>query len=63
MEDKKIAERLDLSDRINVTDQKGSVRHTQRSQKPICRIIKQCKPGLGKVSKQIVENINRNVRA
>ena len=65
-QDKKIAERLDLSDRINVTDQREAVvtlkdhKENFRS-KTTCRLINPCKPELGKVSKQIVENINRNV--
>ena len=55
-EDKKIAERLGLSDRINETvkkeafvtlkDHKANFRN-----KPSCRIINPCKSELGKVSK------------
>ena len=68
--DKKIAERLDLSDRLNVTAQREAfvtLKHHKENfrNKPTCRLINPCKPELGKVlvSKQIVENINRNVRA
>ena len=53
-EDKRIAEKLELSDRINVTakreafitlkDRKDNVRN-----KPTCRLINPCKPELGKV--------------
>ena len=66
-EDKQIAEKLELSDRIDVTakreafitlkDHKENFRN-----KPTCRLINPCKPELGKVSKQIVEKIVYNIR-
>ena len=65
-EDKRIAEKLELSDRIDVTakreafitlkDHKENFRN-----KPTCRLINPCKPELGKVSKQIVEKIVHNI--
>ena len=67
-EDENIAERLDLSDRINVTAQREAVvtlkDHKENFRnEPTFRLINPCKPVLGKVSRQIVENINHNVRA
>ena len=43
---------------VTLKDHKENFRN-----KPTCRLIKPCKPELRKVSKQIGENINRNVRA
>ena len=67
-EDTKIAERLDLSDRINVTAQREASftlkDHKENFRnKPTYRLVNPCKPELGKVSKQIVENINHKERA
>ena len=66
-EDKRIVEKLELSDRIDITakreafitlkDHKENFRN-----KPACRLINPCKPELGKVSKQIVEKIVYNIR-
>ena len=66
-EDKRIAEKLELSDRIEVSakrmafitlkDHKENLRN-----KPTYRLINPCKPELGKVSKQIVEKIVHNIR-
>ena len=67
-EDKNVAERLKLSDRINITakreafltlkDHKPNFRN-----KPSCRLINPCKPELGKISKQIVEKIVHDVKS
>ena len=61
-EDRRIATKLELSDRIDVTakreafitlkDHKPNFRN-----KPTCRLINPCKPELGKVSKQLVEKL------
>ena len=61
-EDKTIAERLDLSDRIDTTAKRESFitlkdHKPNFRNKPTCRLINPCKPELGRVSKQIVENI------
>ena len=61
-------ERLELSDRIDTTAKRESfitlknhIKPNFRS-KPTCRLIKPCKPELGRVSKQIVENIVHKVK-
>ena len=66
-EDRRIATKLELSDRIDVTakreafitlkDHKPNFRN-----KPTCRLINPCKPELGKVSKQLVEKIVYDVK-
>ena len=66
-EDKRIAEKLELSDRIDVTAKKEAFitfkDHKENFRnKPTCRLINPCKPELGKVSKQIVEKIVHNIR-
>ena len=61
-------ERLELSDRIDTTAKRESfitlkthIKPNFRS-KPTCRLINPCKPELGRVSKQIVENIVYEVK-
>ena len=66
-EDKTIAERLDLSDRIDTTAKRESFitlkdHKPNFRNKPTCRLINPCKPELGRVSKQIVENIVHEVK-
>ena len=66
-EDRRIATKLELSDRIDVTakreafitlkDHKPNFRN-----KPTCTLINLCKPELGKVSKQLVEKIVYDVK-
>ena len=66
-EDRRIATKLELSDRIDVTakreafitlkDHKPNFRN-----KPTCRLINPCKTELGKVSKQLVEKIVYDVK-
>ena len=66
-EDRRIATKLELRDRIDVTakreafitlkDHKPNFRN-----KPTCRLINPCKPELGKVSKQLVEKIVYDVK-
>ena len=66
-EDKRIAEKLELSHRIDVTAKREAFitlkGHKENfKNKPTCRLINPCKPELGKVSKQIVEKIVHNIR-
>ena len=60
-EDKRIAEKLELSDRIDVTDKKEAF-ITLKDHKKNFRNKPTCKPELGKFSKQIVEKIVYNIR-
>ena len=66
-EDKRIAEKLELSDRIDVTAKREAFitlkNHKENFRnKPTCRLINPWKPELGKVSEQIVEKIVHNIR-
>ncbi|GFR92971.1 hypothetical protein ElyMa_002631400 [Elysia marginata] len=67
MGDKKIAQNLGLADRINVTAEREAF-ITLKDHKenfynnPTCRLINPCKTEIGKISKQILERINTNIR-
>ncbi|GFO19538.1 hypothetical protein PoB_004604300 [Plakobranchus ocellatus] len=68
IEDKNIAERLDLTDRIETTAKKEAFitlkDHKPKFQnKPTCRLINPCKPELGKVSEQKISQIINEVKA
>ena len=64
-EDQRIAEKLELSDKMEVTAKREAFitlkDHNFRN-KPTCRTINPCKPEMGKVSKQIVERMVHNIR-
>ncbi|GFR62873.1 hypothetical protein ElyMa_005469300 [Elysia marginata] len=65
--DKHIASTLSLADRINVTAKREAFitlkDHKENfKNKPTCRLINPCKPEIGKISKQILERINKDVR-
>ena len=67
-EDKNIAERLKLSDRINITAKREAFltlkdHKPNSNNKPSCRLINPFKPELGKISKQIVEKIVHDVKS
>ena len=67
IEAKKIATKLELSDRIETTAQKDAYLtlkdHKKRFiQDPKCRLINPTKSEIGMISKQILDNINTNVR-
>ena len=62
------AERLKLSDRINITAKREAFltlkdHKPNFNNKPSCRLINPCKPELGKISKQIVEKIVHDVKS
>ena len=65
--DKAIATKLELDDRIDITDKKQAF-ITLKDHKPnfrnnpTCRLINPTKPEIGKISKQILKNINTKVR-
>ncbi|GFO49153.1 hypothetical protein PoB_007565800 [Plakobranchus ocellatus] len=68
IEDKNIAERLDLTDRIETTAKREAFitlkDHKSNFQnKPTCRLINPCKPELGKVSKQKISHVINEVKA
>ena len=65
--DVNIAKQLDLADRISTTAERESFvtlkDHKENFiNKPTCRLINPCKPEIGKISKQLLENIVKNVR-
>ena len=66
-QDKTIATKLELDDRIDVTAQKQAF-ITLKDHKPNfrnnppCRLINPTKPEIGKISKQILEKINTDVK-
>lgn len=67
-EEKKIATNLDLDDRINITPKANAFvtlkdHKPNFKNKPTCRLINPSKSEIGKISKQILERINRKVVA
>ena len=62
-----IAKKLDLADRINITSEIESFitlkDHEENfKNKPTCRLINPCKLEIGKISKQLLENIVKVVK-
>ena len=59
--------KLDLADRISTTAERESFVTLKDHEenfisKPTCRLINPCKPEIGQISKQLLENIVKNVR-
>ena len=68
IEDKSIAERLQLNDKIHITAKREAFitfkDHKQNyKNKPSCRLINPCKPELGRIRTQIVEKIVLHVKS
>ncbi len=66
LEDKKIANTLDLEDRIDTTAQTQAFitlkdHKPNFSNKPTCRLINPCKSEIGKISKQLLQRINSSI--
>ena len=65
--DKKLAEDLDLDDRVPVTEKReafGTLKDGKDNfnNNPKMRLLNPCKPWLGRVSKQLVEKIVKDVQ-
>ncbi len=68
IEDKNIATKLEIDDRINTTAKKQAYitlkdHKPNFNNKPTCRLINPTKSEIGKISKQILEKINTNTRS
>ena len=66
--DNGIANKMSLADRINTTAEKEAFitlkdHKNNFKNKPRCRLINPCKPEIGKISKQLLENIVKYVKA
>ena len=66
LEDKKIADKLDISDRIDTTAQSQAFitlkdHMPNFTNKPTCRLINPCKSEIGKISKQVLGRINSKI--
>ena len=66
LKDKEIADKLDISDRIDTTAQSEAFitlkdHKPNFTNKPTCRLINPCKSEIGKISKQILERINSQI--
>ncbi|GFR82547.1 hypothetical protein ElyMa_004101100 [Elysia marginata] len=67
MGDKKVTQNLGLADRINVTAEREAFIALKDHKEnfynnPTCRLINPCETEIGKISKQILERINTNIR-
>ena len=67
LQDKTIATKLELNDRIDATAQKQAFITLEDHKpnfrnNPTCRLINLTKPEIGKISKQILEKINTDVK-